>query len=102
MPLAAIWMGSEIIIVTEVSQRQIPHDITCAWKLRHDASEPIYETESCQRSQTGGWQGAEGWWGEVSKCKLLYTEWINNKVLLYSTGNYIQYPIMEKNIKRCI
>ena len=32
-----------------------------------------------------------------------YTGWINNKVLLYSTGNYIQYPvinIMEKNMKK--
>ena len=25
----------------------------------------------------------------ISRCKLLYREWIN-KVLLYSTGNYIQ------------
>ena len=28
---------------------------------------------------------------------------INNKVLLYSTGNYIQYPVitvMEKNMKK--
>ena len=29
--------------------------------------------------------------GKVSfRCKLLYTEWITNKVLLYSTGSYIQ------------
>jgi len=26
----------------------------------------------------------------VIRYKLLYTEWINNKVLLYSTENYIQ------------
>ena len=42
----------------------------------------------------------------VSRCKFLYTEWKNNKVLLNSTNNYIQYPItniMEKNIlKECI
>ena len=31
----------------------------------------------------------------VSRCKLLYMEWINNKVLLYSTGNYIQYPVIN-------
>ena len=61
MPLAAIWMGSEIIIVTEVSQRQIPHDITCVWKLKHEAKEPIHETESRQRNQTGDHQGGEGW-----------------------------------------
>ena len=26
-------------------------------------------------------------------------EWINNKVLLYSTGNYIQYPVINHNGK---
>ena len=32
-----------------------------------------------------------------------YRGWINNKVLWYSTGNYIQYPmmtVMEKNMKK--
>ena len=48
------------------------------------------------REQTFGCQGAERCWGGmdwefgVSRCKLLYLEWIDNKVLLYSTGNYIQ------------
>ena len=32
----------------------------------------------------------------ISRCKLLYTEWIN-KVLLFSTGNYIQYPVINNN-----
>ena len=35
----------------------------------------------------------------VSRCKLLYIEWINNKVLLYSTGNYIQCPMINHNGK---
>ena len=35
------------------------------------------------------------WEFGISRCKLLYIEWINNKVLLYSIGNYIQYPIMN-------
>ena len=30
----------------------------------------------------------------ISRFKLLYREWINNKVLLYSAGNYIQYPVI--------
>ena len=41
------------------------------------------------------------WELEVVRYKLLHLGWINNKVLLYSIGNYIQYPIinlMEKNI----
>ena len=39
----------------------------------------------------------------ISRGKLLYIEWINNKVLLYSTGNYIHYPVinhMEKDMKK--
>ena len=44
------------------------------------------------------------WEFGISRCKLVYTGWINNKVLLYSTGNHIQYPmiIMEKNMKKNI
>ena len=47
--------------------------------------------------------GGMEWEAGVSRCKLLYMEWINNKVLLYSTENYIQYSMinhMEKNIKK--
>ena len=42
----------------------------------------------------------------INRCKLFHTGWIDNKVLLYSTGNCIQYiqysviTIMEKNMKR--
>ena len=35
------------------------------------------------------------WEFGISRCKLLYIGWINNKVLLYSTGNYIQYPVIN-------
>ena len=31
--------------------------------------------------------GGMEWEVGISRCKLLYREWINNKVLLYSTGN---------------
>ena len=39
------------------------------------------------------------WEVGVSRCELLYIEWINNKVLLYSTENYIQYPVINDNGK---
>ena len=39
------------------------------------------------------------WEFEVGKCKLLHLERINNKVLLYSTGNYIQSPGINHNGK---
>ena len=34
------------------------------------------------------------WESGISRCKLFHTGWIN-KVLLYSTGNYIQYPLLN-------
>ena len=59
------------------------------------------------REQTCGGQGewvggGIEWEFGVSRCKLLYMEWINNKVLLYSTGNYIQYPVINHNGKEYI
>ena len=38
------------------------------------------------------------WYFGVRRCKLLHTGWLNNKVLLYSTGNY-QYPMINHNGK---
>ena len=35
----------------------------------------------------------------ISRRKLLHIGWINSKVLLYSTGSYIQYPIINHNGK---
>ena len=37
---------------------------------------------------------------DLCRCKLLYIGWINNKVLLYSTGNYILYPVINHNGKK--
>ena len=45
--------------------------------------------------------GEVDWSFGISRCKLLYIGWINNKVLLialYSTENYIQHPV--KNHKK--
>ena len=47
-----------------------------------------------------GLGGGMEWEVGVSRCKLLYRGWINNKVLLYSTGNYIQYPMINHNGKQ--
>ena len=46
----------------------------------------------------GDGRGLDGEFG-ISRCKLVYIEWIDNKVLLYSTGNYIQYPMINHNGK---
>ena len=57
------------------------------------------------KEQTCGCQGGGGgrgmdWEFGISRCKLLYTGWIDNKVLLYSTGNYIQYLMIKHNGKK--
>ena len=56
------------------------------------------------REQTCGCQGGGGWGREglgvwVDRCKLLHLEWINSKVLMYSTGNNIHYPVIKHNGK---
>ena len=43
--------------------------------------------------------GRMDWEFGISRCKPVYTQWINNRVLLYSTGNYIQYPVINYNGK---
>ena len=58
-----------------------------------------------QREQTCGCQGRRDcgggldWKFGVNRCKLLHMEQTENKVLLYSTGNYIQYPGIKHNGK---
>ena len=48
MPSAATWMDPEIIILSEVSEkeRQIPYDITYMWNLKYDTNELIYKIET--------------------------------------------------------
>ena len=45
-----------------------------------------------------GWE-RDGLGVGVGRCKLLDLEWINNKVLHCSPGNYIQYPMINHNGK---
>ena len=56
-----------------------------------------------QKTQTPWWLLGNGFKGKVrefgvGRGKLLHLEWIN-KVLLLSTGNYIQYPVINHNGK---
>ena len=39
------------------------------------------------------------WEFGISNCEILYLGWINNKAVLYSTGKYIQYPVINHNEK---
>ena len=89
-------------------ERQIPYGITYVWNLKYGTNEPIYlQTETDSQTYRMDlwlprrrWVGEEGLgvWGQQMQT-IIYREWINNKVLLYSTGNYIQYPVINHNGK---
>ena len=113
MPFAATWRHLEIIILSEVSQTEkastiwyhlyveskIWHKWTYLWNRLTDIWNRLWLTMGV------GYGGRKGWEFGVSRCKLLYLGWINNKDLLYSKGNYIQYRVinhMENNICICI
>ena len=75
------------------------------WNLKYGTNEPIYETETDSGAQKTGVRlprgrrvGREGRELGISRCKLLYIEWIGKKVLLYSTGSYIQYPVIHVSL----
>ena len=57
-----------------------------------------HREQTCGYQEGGVW-GRKYWELGISRCKLLYIGWINNKVLLYSTGDYIQYPVINHNGK---
>ena len=44
--------------------------------------------------------GGMDWESGISRCKISHTEWINNRILLYSTENYIQYFVISHNGKK--
>ena len=76
------------------------------WNLKYDTNEPVYETETDSDIENRlvvtkgeGGRGRKDWECGISRCKLLHTEWISNKVLLYCTGNCIQYPVINHNGK---
>ena len=50
-----------------------------------------YYLKGSALARGGGDGGGMDWELRVNRCKLLYIEWINNKDLLYSTGNCTQY-----------
>ena len=102
---ASTWTQLEMIILSEVRKRKtstiwyhlyvefkIQHKWTYLWN-RHTQT-----TYLCL--PRGKWDGGRtDWEFGATRCKLLYKEWINNKVLLCSTGNYIQCPVINQNGK---
>ena len=55
-------MSLEIIMVSEVRERQISYNVTYMKNLKHDTNEPIYKTEIDThrlRKQTEGKEGGD-------------------------------------------
>ena len=81
--------------------------LTFMGNLKYDTNEPILQNRNrltdrentlvVAKGEEGG--GGMDWEFQIRRCKLLCLGWINNKVLLYSTGNYIQYPVINHNGK---
>ena len=81
-------------------EREISYDIAYMWTLKRNDTYLQNRKTHRLRERTYGYQG-EGIVRElrIDMYTLLYIEWINNKVLLYSAGNYIQYPVINDNGK---
>ena len=82
--------------MTSWSERQLQYDITCMWNLKHDTNELLLQNRSritdieIKLTVTRGERG-------LGRDKLIVWDWQlqtiiykidNNKILLYSTGNY--------------
>ena len=92
---AATWMELEVIKLSEVKSERVPHFITYMWNINYGTNELIYKTETDSQRENRpviakevGVRDGLGVW--IGRCKLVNIGWINNKVLLHSTGNYIQ------------
>ena len=75
------------------------------WNLKYNTDETMKQKQTdrhreqiCDCWGTGGSRGMD-WEFEISRFKLVYLEWINNKILSYSTRNYVQYPVINCNGK---
>lgn len=102
MPSEAKWVDIEIIILTEVIQKKKEkyQSITYMWH-KYDTSDLICETETDPQTwrkdlwspKGGPGRNELGWEFGTNRCKLLYIEYINNMILLYSSGKYFNYVI---------
>ena len=91
MPFVATWMDLQIIVLSEVSQKQkdkylkslvygIKNTTQMNLSTKHKQAQKYREQHCCQEEG----KGLEGkdWEVGISRCKQLYIGWKNNKVLL--------------------
>ena len=101
VPFAATQMDLEIIILSK-SEKDQYHMISLMWNLKYDTHELIEKQTHRHREQTGdcraGRRLREGWSRRLVLADAnYYIEGIKNKVPLYTTQNYIQYPMINHN-----
>ena len=84
------------------------HDLVYIWNINCNTGEPICETETESRTQrTDQWLpwGSVGavmdWECGVRRRKLLHREWTSSKARVHSTGNHVQYPVINCNVNIC-
>ena len=46
IPFAAAWMHLEILIISEIRERQVLYDITYIWNIKYGTNELISKTET--------------------------------------------------------
>ena len=110
IPFAVTWMNTEILILNKVRKRKTStvcyqfyaeSKIWHKWTHRWNRNTLTYTDNKLVVAK--GEEDGRGmdWEFGARRCKLLHIAWINNKVLLYSTGKWITvyYPVINHNGK---
>ena len=98
MPFAATWMDLEIIILSEVRQRQISCDITYIWNLIKMIQKDLFakkkQAHRFQKQSYGYHRSNHCGKGGAGRVGITHThyyiKWIINRNLLHSTGKATQ------------
>ena len=92
MPFVATWMELETLTLSEVSHYMISliSGIEYIAQINLSTEKKLRDLENrlvvAKQEVEGVGRTGES---EVTRCKLLHLEWINNEILPYSTGNHI-------------
>ena len=83
----------------------MPYDTNAIWNLKYNTNQQIRNKNrhtdienTLVVAKVGRGVRNESLGLAEANC---YTGWINNKVLLYSTGDYSQHPVINYNGKEC-
>ena len=94
MPFVATWMELEMIILSDINQKQISYDITYMESKKMIQMSLFMKQKETQTLKTDfGYQrgkvmGKMDWELGISIYTLLYIKWVINRDLLYTPGNF--------------